>query len=375
MIKIKTIGITGQNGFIGYHLFQTLNLLKDEFSLINFNRNYFENNFEMDEFVRKCDVIIHLAGLNRHNKPEVIYDQNLLFVNKLIQSLDRTDSKAHIIFSSSTQEDRNNIYGNSKREARVLLSNWATKSGSNYTGMLIPNVFGPFGTPFYNSVIATFCYQLSHDETPKIETDSLLNLIYVGELVNEIIKSIRTENNSHEFFIKHTTEIKVSEILTTLHSFQQNYQELGIFPSLKNNFELNLFNTFRSFIECKNYFPKLYVQNQDSRGSFVELCRNGISGQTSFSFTYTGITRGNHFHTRKIERFAVIKGQALIQLRKVGTNDLLEFKLDGNNPSYVDMPIWYTHNITNIGKEDLYTVFWINEPYNPLDPDTFLEKV
>ena len=198
MTKIKTIGITGQNGFIGYHLFQTLNLLKDEFSLINFNRNYFENNFEMDEFVRQCDVIIHLAGLNRHNKPEVIYDQNLLFVNKLIQSLDRTDSKAHIVFSSSTQEDRNNIYGNSKRDARVLLSDWATKSGSNYTGMLIPNVFGPFGTPFYNSVIATFCYQLSHNETPKIETDSLLNLIYVGELVNEIIKSIRTENNSHE---------------------------------------------------------------------------------------------------------------------------------------------------------------------------------
>jgi UDP-2-acetamido-2,6-beta-L-arabino-hexul-4-ose reductase len=173
----------------------------------------------------------------------------------------------------------------------------------------------------------------------------------------------------------HTSEAKVSEILTMLNYYKEVYQERGEIPEINNTFELNLFNTYRCFIDIKNYFPIKFTQHTDARGSFVEVIKLGVGGQVSFSTTVPGITRGNHFHTRKIERFAVIKGKALIQLRKIGSDEVLDFYLDGNEPAYVDMPIWYTHNIKNIGDEVLYTNFWINEFYDPNDSDTYFEIV
>jgi len=138
---------------------------------------------------------------------------------------------------------------------------------------------------------------------------------------------------------------------------------------------INLFNTFRSYIDHAVYFPFKLTQHADNRGAFVEIVRLGIGGQVSFSTTHPGITRGNHFHTKKIERFTVIKGKALIQLRKYNTEEVLNFELDGNEPSYVDMPVWYTHNIKNVGEEELYTVFWINEAFDATNPDTYFEIV
>ncbi|MNV80963.1 hypothetical protein D3C71_1745980 [compost metagenome] len=144
---------------------------------------------------------------------------------------------------------------------------------------------------------------------------------------------------------------------------------------MKNKFELNLFNTFRCFINLEKHYPVKFIKHTDPRGAFVEVIRLNIGGQVSFSTTVPGITRGNHYHTRKIERFAVIKGKALIQLRRIGSDEVLNFYLDGEEPSYVDMPIWYTHNIKNIGEEELYTNFWINEFFDPKDPDTYFENV
>jgi UDP-2-acetamido-2,6-beta-L-arabino-hexul-4-ose reductase len=175
--------------------------------------------------------------------------------------------------------------------------------------------------------------------------------------------------------VPHTAEAKVSEILSLLQKFRKSYQDKGEIPHLVNDFELKLFNTYRCYMDIGSYFPKKFVQHSDDRGFFVEIARLAISGQISFSTSKTGITRGNHFHTRKIERFAVIKGKALIQLRRIGTDEVYDFYLDGEEPSYVDMPIWYTHNIKNIGDDILYTIFWINEPFDPIDPDTYFEKV
>lgn len=372
---MKKIGITGQNGFVGYHLYQTINLFKDEFVLIDFNRSFFDHEAKIDAFVVQCDVIVHLAALNRHNDPEVIYEMNTGLVKKLAASLDRTNSQAHLIISSSTQEERDNLYGKSKKEGRLMLSDWANKSGGSFTGMVIPNVYGPFGHPFYNSVVATFCHQLACNETPTIEVDGYLKLIYVGELVDEMIKAIRREDNTHELILPHSAHAKVSEILGLLKYFKEIYQERGEFPKINNHFEHKLFNTYRCYMDISKYFPRKFVQHTDNRGDFVEIARHGIAGQTSFSTTVPGITRGNHFHTRKIERFAVIRGKALIQLRRIGTNDVHEFYLDGDEPAYVDMPIWYTHNIKNVGEDTLYTVFWIDEPYDAEDPDTYFEKV
>jgi UDP-2-acetamido-2,6-beta-L-arabino-hexul-4-ose reductase len=372
MVKV---GITGQNGFIGKHLYNTLGILKDEFDRIDFARTFFEDADKLDLFTSSCDVIVHLAGMNRHGDPQLIHDTNICLVNKLIASLKRTKRNVHILFSSSLQEERDNPYGKSKKAGRELLADWASASGNKFTGMIIPNVFGPFGHPYYNSVIATFCHQLTHNETPKIDVDGQVKLIYVGDLVNLIISAIRNNTVNDALKVDHTGEYRASELLALLELFKNQYFENGIIPDLQNKFAINLFNTFRGYIDSQRYFPVKFVAHADSRGSFVELIRLNIGGQISFSTTVPGITRGNHFHTRKIERFAVIKGKALMQLRQVGTDKVMDFHLCGSEPAYVDIPIWYTHNIKNIGEDELYTIFWINEFYSEADPDTYFETV
>lgn len=372
MIKV---GITGQKGFVGTHLYNTLGLQPEVYERVAFERSFFENEEALDAFVSRCDVIVHLAALNRHNEQEVIYETNLNLVKLLVASLERTNSKAHVLISSSSQEERDNLYGKSKKEGRELLANWASKVGANFTGLIIPNVFGPFGHPYYNSVVATFSHQVANGETPKIEVDGQLKLIYVGELVAEIINAIQSKNNNSKYIVDHTSEAKVSELLALLQKYKITYQDKGEIPTITSTFELNLFNTFRCYMDIKNHFPVKFTQHTDPRGTFVEVIRLGVGGQVSFSTTVPGITRGNHYHTRKIERFAVIKGKALIQLRKIGTDEVLDFNLDGDEPSYVDMPIWYTHNIKNIGDEVLYTNFWINEFFDVNDPDTYFENV
>lgn len=372
---MKKIGITGQNGFVGSYLYNTLGLYPNEFERVDFDRSYFNQPEVLDSFVSSCDVIVHLAALNRHNDPDEIYKVNTSLVDKLIGALERTGASPHIIISSSTQEERQNPYGLSKKMGREKLATWAENSGSKFTGLIIPNVFGPFGHPFYNSVVATFCYQISKNEQPKIEVDGQLKLIYVGELVAEILKFIRLGVNSSNYVVINSAEAKVSEILEILDGFKTTYQDKGEIPALPSVFHHNLFNTYRCYMEIGSYFPRKFTQHVDQRGAFVELIRLGIGGQVSFSTTVPGVTRGNHFHTRKIERFAVIKGKALIQLRRIGTDQVFNFYLDGTEPAYVDMPIWYTHNIKNIGNEELLTVFWINEHYDQADPDTFFVTV
>lgn len=369
------IGITGQAGFVGKHLYNTLALFPEEFERVDFQKEYFEDVEKLNGFVAQCDVIVHLAAMNRHNDPQVIYDTNVGLAAKLVVALEAINSKAHVIFSSSTQEERDNLYGQSKKEARLVLANWANKSQGNFTGLIIPNVFGPFGHPNYNSVIATFSHKIARNEKPTIDVDGDLKLIYVGELVNEILKEIRSGESKDEVVVTHTSEAKVSQILAFLEKYKNEYQDGGIIPTLNSKFEVNLFNTFRCYMDIANHFPVKFTQHTDPRGAFVEVIRLNVGGQVSFSTTVPGITRGNHFHTRKIERFAVIKGKALIQLRQIGTQDTHDFYLNGDEAAYVDMPVWYTHNIKNVGEEELYTIFWINEFYDANDPDTYFENV
>lgn len=372
---MKKIGITGQNGFVGSHLYNTLGLKPEEFERVDFERSFFDNSEQLDEFVQQCDVIVHLAAMNRHPDPEVIFNNNIELVKKLVTSLDNTNSKAHVLFSSSSQEENDNLYGKSKKEGREIFADWAKRSGGKFTGMIIPNVFGPFGKPNYNSFVATFCHKLTHGENPVIDNDSEVKLIYVGELVQGIIDQIKTAETKDIYEVPHTSVNKVSEVLSKLENYKNLYFDNGEIPELNTKFDLNLFNTFRCYFDIKDHYPVKFTQHTDPRGAFVEVIRLGIGGQCSFSTTVPGITRGNHFHTRKIERFAVIKGKALIQLRKIDTDEVLDFYLDGDEPAYVDMPIWYTHNIKNIGEEELYTIFWINEPFNPEDSDTYFVEV
>lgn len=374
------IGITGQTGFVGTHLYNTLGLFPDKYQRVPFKDEFFQDD-RLSQFVSECDVIVHLAALNRHNDPQVIYDTNIRLVQQVISACEKTNSTPHILFSSSTQEEKDNLYGKSKKEGRKLFEKWADKNNGQFSGLVIPNVYGPFGNPYYNSVIATFCHQLTHGETPQIKVDGELKLIYVGELVGRMLELIDKESLEedtmfiNEVKVSHSTQAKVSTILATLEEFKEKYFINGEIPDLKNPIRRYLFNTFLCYIDHESFFPYQLKLNTDNRGSFVETIKLNSGGQVSFSTTVPGITRGNHFHTRKAERFAVIKGKARIELRRIGTDKVLTFDLDGNQPSFVDMPVWYTHNITNTGEDELYTLFWINEHFDANDPDTFFEKV
>ena len=340
------------------------------------DRATFEDARRLEDFARASDVIVHLAGVNRHADVDVIETANVQLAQSLVDAVTAAGVSPHIIYSSSSQESRDNPYGRSKKAARLVFEQWAKGSGGRFTAMIIPNVFGPFGKPFYNSVIATFSHQLTHDDTPRIEVDASLKLIYVNNLVERIYDVITGKETSTCIEVKEDGEYTVSGILEKLKYYKESYFDNNIIPNVQTPFELALFNTFRCYIDPDHY-PFMLKRNEDNRGHLFEVIKTHDmnEGQVFYSSSHPGITRGNHYHTHKIERFCVLSGEAVIQLRRIDTNEVIEYAVSGDKPSTVDMPIFHTHNITNVGDGELLTLFWTNEIFNPDDPDTFFQPV
>jgi len=257
------IGITGQTGFIGTHLYNYLGL-QENVERIPFKNEYFQDIKSLLEFIKSCDVIVHLAAMNRHGDSQVIYDTNIDLVNKLIASCEATKSTPYILFSSSTQEERDNLYGKSKLDGRKLLESWAQRNKANFTGLIIPNVFGPFGKPYNNSFIATFCHQLAHGEQPEIDVDGEVKLVYVGELVEEIFKvisnlllvtSLKSQITSQKF--PFTTQIKVSKVLSLLESYKKTTQKRESFLISIMNSRKTYSTHFYAILTIKVFFHSI----------------------------------------------------------------------------------------------------------------------
>lgn len=368
-----TIGITGMVGFVGSHLRDRLSR-EESVSVPPFDDNFFDDENKLKEYVSSCNSIVHLAAMNRGDKDE-IYNTNIELVKKLISAMEDMKVTPSIIFSSSTQIDKDTAYGRSKKEGARLLTEWAHRNNASLTIMVIPNIFGDQGRPYYNSVVATFCYQLTHQEEPKIMVDGQLGLIFINELTELMAqRAIKPLEGVDVIRVPSTSTAKVTEILSLLETFRDFYYNKKIVPAFKNNFEKNLYNTFITYMDKSDFsqYPKLH---SDSRGSLFEVVKQQIGGQVFFSTTKSGITRGNHYHTRKMEKFCVVKGQGVIRLRRIGTDKIIEYEVSGDKPVSVEMPIFYTHNITNVGNEDMLTLFWTNELFDPNDPDTFYEEV
>lgn len=368
---MKCIGISGSNGFLGSHLRNTLSLEKEKYTLIDLNKDAFENLGILTELVKSCDIIFHFAAIIRNENHDFIYDENIRIADFLISALEQVNRPIKLIFSSSIQEGIPTPYGKAKRVIRSKFENWADKSNNQFCTLIIPNLFGPFAKPYYNSFVATFSHQILNGVEPHVYSDDIIPLLYIDDLIHNLIILISQKKIQKYKVINAEIEISVTKVLNELLYFKDEYIDQGIIPQLNNKFSVQLFNTFRSYISYIQFFPRLYASHADYRGNFVELIRLGIGGQVSFSSTKPGITRGNHFHTRKIERFSVIQGKAKVEMKKIGQSDSMTFYLDGDTPSYIDIPIWYYHNLINIGTEPLLTIFWINETYNPLDADTF----
>jgi UDP-2-acetamido-2,6-beta-L-arabino-hexul-4-ose reductase len=381
IITKKRLAVTGLSGFVGWHFNQINALSKEPFDLVAISRSDFSSGQALAEKLRDCDGILHIAGVNRASSEEEIEDGNIGMAYKMSEAISLLKQPIPIYYASTIQEQEDNIYGQSKKAARAILESAAQAMGSACYSWIIPNVYGPFGKPFYNSVVATFCHQLWQNQTLEIKVDKELPLIFVTDLVRIMLKKMEGDFKKPQLaeidsqWIQSQIQISVKDLLVVLTEFKEKYTERGEVPDISEEFQRNLFNTFLTYGEIKTRYPFFYLENTDQRGSFVELARLGSGGQVSFSTTHPAITRGNHFHTRKAERFSVIKGKARIDLRKIDTNEVHSFYLSGDQPSFVDMPIWYTHNITNVGEDILYTVFWINEPFDANDGDTYAMKV
>jgi len=360
-------------GFVGSHLRDRLAREKN-IELLPYEDSFYENESAFVDFAGKADVIVHLAGVNR-DEPGAVYKKNIGLMEKLLAYVDASGNRPLILFSSSTQIERDNEYGRGKKRAMELLEQWALKHKAAAVSMVVPNVFGDSGRPFYNSVIATFCHQVTHGQEPTIIQDGRMTMIYINDLVEEIFRIINEQPQGYR--VEHIipkAEVNVSEALALLTKYKDAYYGSGMVPEANSAFERDLYNTFITYMDEADWERHLKLKT-DERGSFVEVFKLEKGGQVSYSTTKPGITRGNHYHIRKNEKFCVVSGKAIIRLRRIGTDKVIEYQVSGEKPSWVEMPIYYTHNITNVGDTELVTLFWINEHFNPDDPDTFFEEV
>ena len=363
------IGITGITGLIGWHLRAYLHG-RQGIEVKGATRATFERSESLDEFVAGLDVVVHLAGMNRGDDSE-LKRVNVQLTDRLIDACERMGAEPQIVFSSSTHIERDSTYGQSKRECAGCLRKWADGHRVSFANLIIPHVFGEFGKPFYNSVVSTFCHQLAVGDNLTVVDDGSLELIHTQQLAARILQAALNQENG-DIRVK-GVPIKVSELLSRLRRMSDLYRSQTV-PDLRNLLDLHLFNTYRSYL-FPTFYPVSVELHQDGRGQLFEVVRSLNGGQIFLSTTHPGITRGNHYHMRKMERFLVADGYAVIRIRKLFSCEVQEFQVNGECPKYIDIPSFHTHSIENSGASDLITLFWANEIFDSNDTDTYTEKV
>jgi UDP-2-acetamido-2,6-beta-L-arabino-hexul-4-ose reductase len=367
MNSFPGVALTGAGGFLGFHVRAALRARGQNFSQVALGRG-----FESTSALAAIDGaprLIHLAGVNRGTDAEV-RELNVQMADQLAAVLSRCSAPPpEVVFANSIQAGNGTTYGSAKLEAGDRLRSAAEKVGSKYVELHLPNLFGEHGKPFYNSVTATFCHLLANRERPEVKEDKPLTLLHAQEAASLLIGACGPETMHQKQVVR-----SVGELLAQLIGISDTYRN-GTIPPLLSDFDRDLFNTYRSYLRPADRVFKLN-RNADARGAFFEVIRaEGSSGQSSFSTTASNITRGQHFHLRKIERFSVLSGAGRISMRRLFSTDVVNFDVDGDAPVAIDMPTMWTHNITNIGTELLYTMFWSNEIFDPQAPDTIPEDV
>jgi UDP-2-acetamido-2,6-beta-L-arabino-hexul-4-ose reductase len=362
------IAVTGVDGMLGWHLRCRLAGMRDV-ATIPVGRGAFHDASTLAEAVQDADFIVHFAGMNRGSDVE-IEATNVGLAELLVRAIERRDVAPTLIFSSSIHVDRDTVYGRSKRRAGEILAAWARRSGGRFINLILPHVFGERAKPFYNSVVATFCHQIAHDETPRLQQESELKLLHAQDVADRVVDLIGSDAAGE---VRPAGQpIAVSDLLARLIRLAREYQD-GIVPT-SGGLDLALFNTYRSYL-FPNRYPVDVGVRSDDRGRLFEAVKSNGGGQVFISDTRAGVTRGNHYHRRKVERFFVLEGQAEIRIRRLFDDQVRSFVVDGRRPQYIDMPTLHAHNITNTGRDLLMTLFWANEIFDPQRPDTEPEQV
>lgn len=402
MAGTLTILITGAKGFIGKNLATELTNRGYQNLLLCDQETTAE---ELKDFTRCCDFVFHLAGVNRSEQVEEFMEGNADFTSNLLRLLEETGRKVPVLLSSSIQAELDNPYGVSKRTAEEAVQAYGETQNCPVSIYRLSNVFGKWCRPNYNSVVATFCHNITHDLPITIHNpETRLELVYIDDVVEEFISCMEeiveivsegdvskkedSENKNMlglgyqkkfrwnigtKRMVPVWHSITLQELADKLYFFHESRKTLEI-PNMSDTLEKKLYSTYLSYLPEDGFSYPLKM-NVDERGSFTEILRTGDRGQVSVNIAKPGITKGNHWHHTKNEKFLVVKGEGLIQFRKVGTEEVIEYRVSGEKLEVVDIPTGYTHNIINVGTEDLVTVMWANEVFDLKKPDTWYMKV
>ncbi|MPM26413.1 UDP-2-acetamido-2,6-beta-L-arabino-hexul-4-ose reductase [bioreactor metagenome] len=366
--------VTGAKGFIGKNLIAEMR-----------NRNYMEiMEYDVDctedvlgEYCRDADFIYHLAGVNRPKEACEFMTGNYYFTATLLGKLREFNNKCPIVLTSSTQADLSNPYGESKKAGEDLLFSFGQECGNTVFVYRLPNVFGKWCRPDYNSVIATFCHNIANQLPIKInDPEVLLNMVYIDDVISELIDAIdgMPHINAEGYcYVPTCYSIRLGDAAKLIKGFACTRQN-NMIPDMSDGFTKKLYSTYLSYLppEKLSVFLKM---NADIRGSFTEIIQTVDRGQISLNIVKPGITKGNHWHQSKTEKFIVVSGKACIQFREVNSKEIFEYHVSGDKIAVVDIPPGYTHNLTNEGELDLITIIWSNETFDPEYPDTYYLEV
>lgn len=394
--------ITGAAGFVGKNLCESLKNIrdgKDRTSTTVQIDEIFEYDIDtepalLDEYCKQADFVFHLAGVNRPQNAEEFMRGNFGFASTLLEMLKKHENTCPVMLSSSIQATLigryDGEYGRSKRAGEELFFDYGKDSGAKVLVYRFPNLFGKWCRPNYNSVVATFCYNIANDRPITVSDRGVeLELLYIDDLVAELLDALEGNEHHCEFdgietvlcesgrycAAPITHHVTLGEIVDHLEAFKAQPNTLMMPEIAENSFAKKLYSTYLSYLpKEKAAFP--LKMNQDARGSFTELLKTETCGQFSVNISKPGITKGQHWHNSKWELFIVVSGRALIQQRRIGSEEVLCFEVDGEHIQAVHMLPGYTHSITNLSDtEKLVTVMWANEPFDPAHPDTFAEKI
>jgi len=367
------IGITGSNGFIGKNLLERFSRIEDV-EVITFTRS--DSDFKLKELVDSAEFIFHLAGVNRPENPQEFYEGNQNLTKQIVGLALQTGRKIPIIISSSTQVERNNDYGKSKLASETALEAYAKESGAAVYIYRLPNVFGKWSRPNYNTVIATWCYNICRDIPLQVNDKSVeLDLVYIDDVIEHFIRHLDETAVSGVVYpeISPIYRESLGNIRDLLVNFKKSRKNL-ITPPVGRGFPRALYATYLSFLPTDQFAYEL-TGYADERGTFYEFLKTQDSGQFSISTSAPGVTRGNHYHNTKNEKFLVIKGEASIKLRQIHGNEVIEYKVSDKKIEVVEMIPGYTHDITNTGDEEMILLLWANEIFDRDKPDTYFLEV
>lgn len=378
--------VTGAKGFIGRNLVSQLHNIQSgkarNYPVSGTELKVFEYDMdsdpaELDVYCKKADFVFNLAGVNRPKDQSEFMKGNFGFASLLLDTLKKHGNACPVMISSSTQAALDNPYGESKRAGENLLFEYAGETGARVLVYRFPNVFGKWCRPNYNSAVATFCNNIANDLPIQVNDPKVvMNLVYVDDVVDELIAALsggeHREGNYCVVPVVHT--ITLGGIVDLLYSFKEMPGNLAV-PDLGDPFTKKLYSTYLSYLPKEKFCYSVQMKTDD-RGSFTEIIRTPDRGQFSVNISKPGVTKGQHWHHTKNEKFVVVSGHGLIQLRKIGTDEVIRFEVSGEKIEVIEMIPGYTHNIINLSQtEDLVTFMWANEPFDPNRPDTYFETV